>query len=72
MRAVAVDDALWYLHKQLIRGGGTGAGITGSLGGTSYSTPVIADTALKQVPEGYLIIGVDPHKKRHAAVACQI
>jgi hypothetical protein len=23
---------------------------------------------LKQVPEGYLIIGVDPHKKRHAAV----
>ena len=24
---------------------------------------------LKQVPEGCLIIGVDPHKKRHAAVA---
>jgi transposase len=24
---------------------------------------------LKQVPEGYLIIGVDPHKKRHAVVA---
>ena len=23
----------------------------------------------KQVPEGYLIIGIDPHKKRHAAVA---
>ena len=23
----------------------------------------------KQVPEGYLIIGVDPHKKNHAAVA---
>ena len=23
----------------------------------------------RQVPEGYLIIGVDPHKKRHAAVA---
>ena len=23
---------------------------------------------LKQVPEGYLIIGVDPHKKKHAAV----
>ena len=23
----------------------------------------------KQVPEGYLIIGVDPHKRRHAAVA---
>jgi len=23
----------------------------------------------KQVPEGYLLIGVDPHKKRHAAVA---
>jgi len=23
---------------------------------------------LKQVPEGYLIIGVDPHKKRHAVV----
>jgi hypothetical protein len=22
----------------------------------------------KQVPEGYLIIGVDPHKKRHATV----
>ncbi len=30
------------------------------------------DTAAKkrkQVPEGYLIIGIDPHKKRHAAVA---
>jgi transposase len=24
---------------------------------------------LKQVPAGYLIVGVDPHKKRHAAVA---
>ena len=24
---------------------------------------------LKQVPEGYLIMGIDPHKKRHAAVA---
>jgi transposase len=24
---------------------------------------------LKQIPEGYLVIGVDPHKKRHAAVA---
>jgi len=24
---------------------------------------------LRQVPEGYLIIGIDPHKKRHAAVA---
>jgi len=24
---------------------------------------------LKQVPEDYLVIGVDPHKKRHAAVA---
>jgi len=23
----------------------------------------------KQVPEGYLIIGIDSHKKRHAAVA---
>ncbi|MFC1933461.1 tyrosine-type recombinase/integrase [Chloroflexota bacterium] len=23
---------------------------------------------LKQVPEGYLIIGVDPHKKKHAVV----
>lgn len=23
---------------------------------------------LRQVPEGYLIVGVDPHKKRHAAV----
>ncbi len=23
----------------------------------------------KQVPEGYVIIGVDPHKKKHAAVA---
>ena len=23
----------------------------------------------KQVPEGYLIIGIDPHKKRHAGVA---
>jgi len=24
---------------------------------------------LKQVPEGYLIVGVDPHKKKHTAVA---
>ena len=24
---------------------------------------------LKQVPVGYLIVGVDPHKKKHAAVA---
>ena len=24
---------------------------------------------LKQVPEGYIIVGIDPHKKRHAAVA---
>ena len=24
---------------------------------------------LKQVPKGYLVIGVDPHKKRHVAVA---
>ncbi len=24
---------------------------------------------LRQVPEGYLIIGIDPHKKKHAAVA---
>ena len=23
----------------------------------------------KQIPEGYLVIGVDPHKKRHAAMA---
>jgi hypothetical protein len=23
----------------------------------------------KQVPEGCLVVGVDPHKKRHAAVA---
>ena len=23
---------------------------------------------LKQVPGGYLILGVDPHKKKHAAV----
>ena len=23
----------------------------------------------RQVPEGYLIVGVDPHKKKHAAVA---
>ena len=23
---------------------------------------------LKQVPMGYLVIGVDPHKKKHAAV----
>lgn len=23
----------------------------------------------KQVPKGYLIIGVDPHKKKHVAVA---
>ncbi|MBM2825781.1 MAG: family transposase [Dehalococcoidales bacterium] len=24
---------------------------------------------LKQVPQGYLVMGIDPHKKRHAAVA---
>ena len=24
---------------------------------------------LKQIPEGYPVIGVDPHKKRHAAVS---
>lgn len=29
----------------------------------------IAARKVKQVPEGYLIIGIDPHKKRHAAVA---
>ncbi len=23
---------------------------------------------LKQVPKGYLVVGVDPHKKKHAAV----
>jgi hypothetical protein len=23
----------------------------------------------KQVPEEYMVVGVDPHKKRHAAVA---
>jgi transposase len=28
-----------------------------------------AATKLKQVPNGYLVIGVDPHKKKHAAVA---
>ncbi len=24
---------------------------------------------MKQVPEGYLVVGIDPHKKTHAAVA---
>ena len=24
---------------------------------------------VRQVPAGYLVVGVDPHKKRHAAVA---
>ena len=24
---------------------------------------------VKQVPRGYLVVGVDPHKKRHTAVA---
>ena len=24
---------------------------------------------LRQIPEGYLLVGVDPHKKKHAAVA---
>jgi len=24
---------------------------------------------LKQIPRGYLVMGVDPHKKKHAAVA---
>ena len=27
-----------------------------------------AERKLKQVPMGYLVIGVDPHKKKHAAV----
>ena len=29
----------------------------------------IAARKLKQVPKGYLVVGVDPHKKKHAAVA---
>jgi transposase len=29
----------------------------------------IAARKMKQVPEGYLIVGIDPHKKKHAAVA---
>jgi len=24
---------------------------------------------LRQVPEGYLVVGIDPHKRKHAAVA---
>jgi len=28
-----------------------------------------AANKLKQVPAGYLVIGIDPHKKKHAAVA---
>ena len=28
-----------------------------------------AANKLRQVPEGYLIVGIDPHKKKHAAVA---
>ena len=28
-----------------------------------------AANKLKQVPEGYLIVGIDPHQKKHAAVA---
>jgi transposase len=28
-----------------------------------------AATKLRQVPDGYLVIGIDPHKKKHAAVA---
>jgi transposase len=28
-----------------------------------------AASKLRQVPQGYLVIGVDPHKKKHAAVA---
>jgi len=28
-----------------------------------------AASKLRQIPQGYLVIGVDPHKKRHAAVA---
>ena len=27
-----------------------------------------AATKLKQVPVAYLIVGIDPHKKKHAAV----
>jgi len=27
-----------------------------------------AANKLKQVPVGYLVIGIDPHKKKHAAV----
>jgi len=29
----------------------------------------IAARKRKQAPEGYLVVGVDPHKKRHATVA---
>jgi transposase len=29
----------------------------------------IAARKLRQVPEGYLIVGIDPHKRKHAAVA---
>jgi transposase len=29
----------------------------------------IAARKRKQIPEGYLVVGVDPHKKRHSAVA---
>ena len=29
----------------------------------------IAARKRKQVPEGYLVLGVDPHKNMHAAVA---
>jgi len=28
-----------------------------------------AANKLKQAPVGYLVIGIDPHKKKHAAVA---
>ena len=28
-----------------------------------------AASKLRQIPQGYLVIGVDPHKKTHAAVS---
>lgn len=47
MRSVAVDDGLWYLHKQMVRSGDetnplTGAQITGYVGSSSASYRNIA------------------------------
>ena len=46
MRAVALDDALWYLHKQMLQRSGTGAGILGRITGSGYTGEATTGAAL--------------------------